>query len=129
MRKEKPGTPPQLHASTPLCSEYQEAPDEQKEQAAAKPSSDMTMSLFKYEEVKSEEAFDGASMHKLPMIISKFEHKSVQCDLPPEDSEIEQIAEDEAEPAMNPQQQQIEEAEGLQPKEQTNIDDKYPQTF
>ena len=89
----------------------------------------MTRSLLEYEEVKSEEAFDGASMHKLPMIIPKFEHKSVQCDLPPEDSEIEQIIEDEAEPAMNPQQQQIEEAEGLQPKEQTNIDDKYPQTF
>ena len=63
----------------------------------------MTRSLLEYEEVKSEEAFDGASMHKLPMTIPKLEHKSVQCDLPPEDSEIEQIAEDEAEPAMNPQ--------------------------
>ena len=68
-------------------------------------------------------------MDREPMAERIFEHKSVQCDLPPEDSEIEQIAEDEAEPAVNPQQQQIEEAEGLQPKEQTNIDDKYPQTF
>ena len=48
-------------------------------------------------------------MDREPMAVRIFEHKSVQCDLPPEDSEIEQIAEDEAEPAMNPQQQQIEE--------------------
>ena len=53
LRKEKPGTPPRLHASTPLGSGYQEAPDEEKEPAAAKPSSDMTKSLFNYEEAKS----------------------------------------------------------------------------
>ena len=78
--------------------------DEQKiskEPAVLKPSSDMTMSLFKYEEVKSEEAFDGASMHMLPKIIPKFEHKSVQCDPPIEKRETEKFAEEQSKQAID----------------------------
>ena len=37
-----------------------------KEPAAAKPSSDMTMSLFKYEIAKSVDEFDGMSMDLEP---------------------------------------------------------------
>ena len=47
--------------------------------AAAKPSSDMTRSLFAYEEAKSDEAFDGASTDREPMAMRVLEHKGVQC--------------------------------------------------
>ena len=47
--------------------------------AAAKPSSDMTRSVFAYEEAKSDEAFDGASTDREPMAMRVLEHKGVQC--------------------------------------------------
>ena len=79
-------TPPQLRASNPLedsRSQYVVALDEEKkiakEPVAAKPSSDMTMSLFKYEMAKSDDAFDGASTDREPMAMRVLEHKGVQC--------------------------------------------------
>ena len=91
---EKPGTPPQLHASTPLDngpSQPEDASDDDKrsvkEPVVAKPSSDMTKSLFDYELAKSEEGFDGASMNVQPMSERILEHKGVQCDPPKEDAE------------------------------------------
>ena len=92
--KEKPGTPPQLHKSTPLgsgSSQPEDASDDDKrsvkEPVVAKPSSDMTKSLFDYELAKSEEGFDGASMNVQPMSERILEHKGVQCDPPKEDAE------------------------------------------
>ena len=61
--------------------------------AAAKPSSDMTRSLFAYEEAKSDEAFDGASTDREPMAMRALEHKGVQC-------AIEEVAEEPAKSAI-----------------------------
>ena len=103
-----PGTPPQLLASTPLDSGSNDDKRSAKEPAVAKPSSDMTKSLFAYEPAKSEEGFDGASMNVEPMAARTLEHKAVQCD---------------------PSAEEIKADKDLQPKEPTQLINLPPQYF
>ena len=68
----------------------------------------MTLSDFNYEQAKSVEEFDGASMNVEPMAARTFEHKAVQCDPPVEE---------------------IKSGEDLQPKEPTQLINSPPEYF
>jgi len=108
LKRQMPRTPPQLLASTPIDNGSNDDKNFDKEVAVAKPSSDMTKSLFDYESAKSEEGFDCASMNVEPMAARTLEHKAVQCDPPAEE---------------------IKAGEDLQPKEPTQLINSPPEYF